>query len=449
MSVDSPPLEDEEDPLTRIAAAPRFGSGLGLHRVAALAPAAISGAPPFSVKIVGSHGKGGTTALADAMLTRCGVRTGRFLSPHVLRPNERIALGGVDLDDAPLRAAAGFALALRDEYEAAHPGDVLSAFEIWFLAALTAFAAARVDVMLLEAGLGGRYDPVRWAPGGVAALTGVDREHVDLLGPSLEHILFDKADVVDAGGRLVVGRLDPDLRRRLDAYLKLRRVTPIHLTDRATVSARTAAFDGAPALACAFDSPHPRLAENAALARLLTEETLRALRRPPPGTTGPIRVMRGPQDFHFDAAALTRFFAQGYRVDRAVDRMGARLIPDAPIHAQAGYGHDIISDGVVPGAIQIPASGAPILLGVDAQTVGGYPKIATVIRADLHRVGQLSPGAALRFADVSRDEAQAAWAALEAAIMTAESDMVALRDPGALYTENLIDGVVDAWHDAP
>ncbi|MEM6490607.1 MAG: hypothetical protein AAF684_01695, partial [Pseudomonadota bacterium] len=97
-----------------------------------------------------------------------------------------------------------------------------------------------------------------------------------------EHIAFDKVDVLDAGGRLVIGRLDADLRRRLDAYLKLKRFTPIHLADRATVSARTAAFDGMPALACAFDSPHPRFAENAALAKMLTEEALRGLRRPPP-----------------------------------------------------------------------------------------------------------------------------------------------------------------------
>ncbi|TXG87752.1 MAG: allophanate hydrolase subunit 2 family protein, partial [Zoogloea sp.] len=118
----------------------------------------------------------------------------------------------------------------------------------------------------------------------------------------------------------------------------------------------------------------------------------------------------GPQDEHFTAAALEAFLSQPFRITRERDRMGMRLA--GPLLAHSARGADIGSDGLTPGAIQVPADGQPILLLADCQTVGGYPKIATVIRADLPRLAHLQPGDEIRFRAVDADEAAAARAAL-------------------------------------
>lgn len=165
---------------------------------------------------------------------------------------------------------------------------------------------------------------------------------------------------------------------------------------------------------------------------------------------GPLRVLPGPQDAHFDADAWARFTGSDYRVTRDADRMGLRLegavLPHAP-----GAGPDIVSEAVVPGAVQVPGAGQPIVLGVDAQTIGGYAKIATVIRADLPRLAHLRPGDVLRFTRVSRAEALAARQALAAALRDWAARIGPPRgggepDEAALRADNLISGMIDARH---
>lgn len=121
---------------------------------------------------------------------------------------------------------------------------------------------------------------------------------------------------------------------------------------------------------------------------------------------GPIRVILGPQDEHFTAAALEAFLSQPFRITRERDRMGMRLA--GPLLAHSARGADIASDGITPGAIQVPADGQPILLLADCQTVGGYPKIATVISADLPRLAHLQPGETIHFCAVDADGAAVA-----------------------------------------
>ncbi len=170
--------------------------------------------------------------------------------------------------------------------------------------------------------------------------------------------------------------------------------------------------------------------------------------------TGPIRVIIGPQDDHFTAAALAAFFANAWRVTRDIDRMGLRL--EGPALAHNDRGADIVSDGVAPGAIQVPASGQPIVLLADCQTVGGYPKIATVIQADLPRLAHLRPAEELRFAAVDHAQARAALAAqtqrLGAWIAAIESFLApGSLDEAALHRVNLISGEWrgdEADHDA-
>lgn len=121
----------------------------------------------------------------------------------------------------------------------------------------------------------------------------------------------------------------------------------------------------------------------------------------------PVRVMLGPQDGHFQPESVRDFLSTDYTVTPQMDRMGMRLEGKALVHRTPACA-DIVSDGVTPGAIQVPGNGQPIILLADCQTVGGYPKIATVISADLPRLAQLKPGQTLRFCAVDAREAKAA-----------------------------------------
>jgi allophanate hydrolase len=160
----------------------------------------------------------------------------------------------------------------------------------------------------------------------------------------------------------------------------------------------------------------------------------------------PIRVVLGPQDDHFTEAAIEAFLAGTYTVSAQADRMGFRL--EGPVLAHT-RGYNIVSDGIVSGSIQVPGSGQPIVLMRDYQTIGGYPKIATVISPDISRLGRRSPGAKVRFAAVSRDEAEAIYRQEEAAIAERIARLREARDEArlnieALYDENLIGGIVNA-----
>lgn len=116
---------------------------------------------------------------------------------------------------------------------------------------------------------------------------------------------------------------------------------------------------------------------------------------------GQVRAMAGPHVDRFEANAVAGFFGATFVVEPASDRQGVR-ISGAPIMLRGG---ELLSCGVVAGAVQVPRGGAPIVLLADHGTTGGYPVIATVIAADLGKVAQSMPGESLRFYRVERDEA--------------------------------------------
>lgn len=127
----------------------------------------------------------------------------------------------------------------------------------------------------------------------------------------------------------------------------------------------------------------------------------------------PVRVMLGPQDGHFQPDSVRDFLTTDYTVTPQMDRMGMRLEGKTLVHLTPACA-DIVSDGVTPGTIQVPGNGQPIILLADCQTVGGYPKIATVISADLPRLAHMKPGQTLRFRAVDAAEAKAALIEREA-----------------------------------
>ena len=126
-----------------------------------------------------------------------------------------------------------------------------------------------------------------------------------------------------------------------------------------------------------------------------------------------VRVVLGPHDDRFPAAALAAFLSAAWAVGPASDRMGYRLQgPTLARHEPA----DLISMGMPLGGIQVPGDGQPIVLLYDHQTTGGYPLIATVIQADLPLLAQLAPGDTVRFQAVSVEEGQAAYRAMLVAL---------------------------------
>lgn len=164
----------------------------------------------------------------------------------------------------------------------------------------------------------------------------------------------------------------------------------------------------------------------------------------PPNLSDPIRVMLGPQDDYFTPEGIRTFLEEEFTVSPQADRMGFQLTGPQIEHAK---GFNIVSDGIVTGHVQVPGSGQPIVLMRDRQTAGGYPKIATVIGADLDRFAQLRPGSPVRFRAVDRTEAVAAaremknWiAALPAALVPVRFGLTTEH----LLSVNLIGGTVDA-----
>lgn len=176
--------------------------------------------------------------------------------------------------------------------------------------------------------------------------------------------------------------------------------------------------------------------------------TEQILRRPRAPERGAMRVVLGPQADHFDAAALASFFGSEYQVSTEVDRMGVRLQGPALLHNDRGG--EIVSDATVPGSIQVPGNGLPIVLLADGQTAGGYPKIATVISADLPRLAVAAVGTPLRFESVTVAQAEVLAREHEAGLRRLLSAIEPLALDGdvdlhAMYNANLVSGMIDAF----
>lgn len=140
------------------------------------------------------------------------------------------------------------------------------------------------------------------------------------------------------------------------------------------------------------------------------------------GSESAIRVVLGPQADRFTDAGIRTLLGSAYEVLPQSDRMGARLSGPRIEHAR---GHDIISDGIALGSIQVPGDGQPIILLVDRQSTGGYTKVATVCSCDVGRIGQARPGQSLRFQAVAVAEAHRLLRESDAVLATAVREEIA------------------------
>ena len=217
-----------------------FGMRFGLDRMHRLMT--VLGLPQrrfASIHVVGSNGKSSTVRFAAAILERHGLRTGTYTSPHLGSFRERIEVGEepvseVDFAAAVTRAAEAAALVNRT----ADPDDHVTQFEALTAAAYHELARHGVEVAVIEAGLGGRFDATNVIPSKVQVLTAVSLEHTRWLGPTLEDIAREKLDVVRDHGTLVVGELprpvmDIAEQTASSRHARLVRATPVELPLRA------------------------------------------------------------------------------------------------------------------------------------------------------------------------------------------------------------------------
>jgi dihydrofolate synthase / folylpolyglutamate synthase len=181
---------------------------LGLERVAEVKNR-LDLNPVFPVIVVGgTNGKGSVCAMLEAMLHAAGYRVGLYTSPHLLNYNERVRIGKQLASDAEL--CASFAA-----IEQARGDIPLTYFEFGTLAAMQCFIAHKVDVAILEVGLGGRLDAVNVFDSDCAVVTSVDIDHTDYLGDTREKIAYEKAGIFRAGKVAVFG--DPDMPQAIGA----------------------------------------------------------------------------------------------------------------------------------------------------------------------------------------------------------------------------------------
>jgi dihydrofolate synthase / folylpolyglutamate synthase len=150
------------------------------------------------ITVAGTNGKGSCIALLKAILQAAGYQCGAYTSPHLLRYNERIYIGQQFVSDADL--CRGFSVV-----ESAKQAVRLTWFEFSTLVALYLFKEAKLDVLLLEVGLGGRYDAVNIIDADIAIISSIDLDHTDYLGETLEQIAWEKAGIMRIGKPCIWG----------------------------------------------------------------------------------------------------------------------------------------------------------------------------------------------------------------------------------------------------
>lgn len=202
-------MSDLKATLERLYALSLHGRKLGLERVQAVCDRFGNPERAFqAVHVAGTNGKGTVTAFVGSMARAAGKNVGVYTSPHLCRFAERINIGGAPIADDKL------VYYLNQVMDA---GPELTFFEVATVAAFLAFRDARVELAVIEVGLGGRLDATNVIPPPrVAAITRVAYDHMAELGDSLAKIAHEKAGIIKPGSAVVLGKLHPDARAEIE-----------------------------------------------------------------------------------------------------------------------------------------------------------------------------------------------------------------------------------------
>jgi len=224
-SATEPTVADpREDPSGWLSGLDLIGWKFGLERIRRVCD--LLGMPQNrfgSIHVVGSNGKSSVAAMTAALLGEHGLSTGTYLSPHLRRWSERIRLGGEEIGAAEFGEAVGLvAEAVTATERGLEAGERVTQFEAGTATAFLALARARVDVGVIEAGLGGRLDATNVIPSKVTALTSIALEHTDLLGETEAEIAAEKLAVLRPHSTLVVGEVSPEVAELAEATARER-----------------------------------------------------------------------------------------------------------------------------------------------------------------------------------------------------------------------------------
>lgn len=198
-----------------------FGIKLGLEGIARLLGACGVAAPEAAVvHVAGTNGKGSTCAMIESVARAAGYRTGLFTSPHLVRFNERIRVAGGEIPDEAVERLLGRIRATIAGWETPP-----TFFEIVLALAMMYFAEEKVELIVLETGMGGRLDATNAVPKDVAVLTPVGMDHAMYLGDTLAAIAGEKAGIIADGRPVVSAAQQPEVRRAFDAVATSRKTS--------------------------------------------------------------------------------------------------------------------------------------------------------------------------------------------------------------------------------
>jgi dihydrofolate synthase / folylpolyglutamate synthase len=162
------------------------------------------------VHVAGTNGKGSVSAMVETILRRAGYRTGLYTSPHLVRQGERVQVDRRILSEDEIVAYTRELQPIAAELGARDPDDHPSFFEFMTAMAFLRFAREKVDVAVIEVGLGGRLDATNVIDPAVSVVTEIGHDHMEILGDTLEKIAFEKAGIIKPGRPVVMGRLYPE-----------------------------------------------------------------------------------------------------------------------------------------------------------------------------------------------------------------------------------------------
>lgn len=204
-------------PLERLFALEQFGIKLGLDNIRAILAALDHPERTWrSVHVAGTNGKGSVVAMVECGLRAAGLKTGRYTSPHLDVVEERVAINGEPIErHAFISATAAVFDAVDEATRTGALTVVPTFFEVSTAIAFEVFRRARVDVAVIEVGLGGRYDATNVLAPDITAITSIAFDHERHLGATLSQIAYEKAGIAKPDTPLVIGRLPGEAARRI------------------------------------------------------------------------------------------------------------------------------------------------------------------------------------------------------------------------------------------
>jgi dihydrofolate synthase/folylpolyglutamate synthase len=195
----------------------------------------------LKIQIAGTNGKGSTCAFLDAICRNARIKTGLYTSPHLISITERIKIDGEEISETDF---ARHATRIRKTSEMLVASNELEAvptfFEQMTAIAVSAFAEAKIELAILETGLGGRFDSVTATRAEIAAITPIDYDHQQILGNTLTEIAAEKAAIIRANTRVIVAPQDNEAKRVILGKCREVGVEPIWATEKIKIKTQCA-----------------------------------------------------------------------------------------------------------------------------------------------------------------------------------------------------------------